>query len=103
MLSFFAHASCANGLSPLMPRTLAFMSVYSRRPLLMVHISVVQVPVNAIGKKRRSVFVFPKLSLSLICFGPSAVLLESEKSGALVPTASAIRILRFRLIGGAQL
>src|SRR5256885_1994065 len=64
----------------------------------MSHISVVHVPVKAIGKKRRSVFVFPKFSLSLTCFGPSAVLLESEKSGALVPTASAIRILRFGLI-----
>src|SRR3954469_20891559 len=58
----------------------------------MLHISVVHTPVNAIGKKRSSVFVFPKLSLSLICFGPSAVFVGSEKSGALVPTASAINV-----------
>ena len=35
-------------------------------------------------------FPFPKLSLSLICFGPSAVLVGRVKSGALVPTASGI-------------
>jgi hypothetical protein len=34
------------------------------------------------------VFFFPKLSLSLICFGPSAALVDKVKSGALVPTAS---------------
>src|SRR5437588_3432823 len=68
----------------------------------MPHISVVQVPVKAIGKKRRSVFVFPIFSLSLICFGPSAVLLASEKSGALVPTASAIKNLRFRFDRGSS-
>ena len=33
--------------------------------LLRSHISVVQVPVKAIGKNRRSVFVLPKLSLKL--------------------------------------
>src|SRR5438876_413268 len=42
------------------------------------------------GKKSNSVFFFPKLSLSLICFGPSAVLLDKVKSGALVPTVSGI-------------
>jgi hypothetical protein len=46
--------------------------------------------VNAIGKKSSNVFFFPKLSLSLICFGPSAVLVDNVKSGALVPTASGI-------------
>jgi len=51
----------------------------------------VHVPVNAIGKNNNSVFFFPKLSLSLTCFGPSAVLQAREKSGAFVPTAS-IRI-----------
>src|ERR1700730_16290291 len=90
MLSFFAHASCANGLSPLITYTSQFNPVYSRNPLPTAHISSVQVPVNAIGKKSRSVFFFPKLSLNLICFGPPAVLVESVKSGALVPTASGI-------------
>jgi hypothetical protein len=46
--------------------------------------------VNAIGKKSSNVFPFPKLSLSLICFGPSAVFVDKVKSGALVPTASGI-------------
>jgi hypothetical protein len=50
----------------------------------------VHVPVKAIGKKRSSVFPFPKLSLNVICFGPSAVLVDNVKSGALVPTASGI-------------
>jgi hypothetical protein len=48
------------------------------------------VAVNAIGKKSSNVFPFPKFSLSLICFGPSAVLVDKVKSGALVPTASDI-------------
>jgi hypothetical protein len=48
------------------------------------------VAVNAIGKKSSNVFPFPKLSLSLICFGPSAVFVDKVKSGALVPTASGI-------------
>jgi hypothetical protein len=40
------------------------------------------------GKKSSNVFPFPKFSLSLICFGPSAVFVDSVKSGALSPTAS---------------
>src|SRR5581483_11378145 len=40
------------------------------------------------GKKSSSVFFLPKLSLSLTCFGPSAVLVGSVKSGALVPTVN---------------
>jgi hypothetical protein len=46
--------------------------------------------VNAIGKKSSNVFPFPKFSLSVICFGPSAVFVDKVKSGALVPTASGI-------------
>ena len=42
------------------------------------------------GKKSSNVFRFPKLSLSLTCFGPSAVFVDKVKSGALVPTASGI-------------
>ena len=34
---------------------------------------------NAIGKKSSSVFFFPKLSLSLICFGPSAVFVDKRE------------------------
>jgi len=49
---------------------------------------VVHVPVKAIGKKSSTVFPFPKFSLSLIRFGPSAVFVDKVKSGALVPTAS---------------
>src|SRR6266436_1151576 len=62
--------------------------MYAFRPALTSHISVVHVPVNAIGKKSSNVFLFPKFSLSLICFGPSAVFVDKVKSGALVPTAS---------------
>src|SRR5213082_2770073 len=59
-------------------------------PALTSHISVVHVPVKAMGKKSRSMFFFPKLSLNLICLGPSAVLVDKVKSGALVPTAIGI-------------
>src|SRR6267142_4726446 len=64
--------------------------------MLTPHISVVHVPVNAIGKKRSRVFFFPKLSLNLTCFGPSAVLLDKVKSGAFVPTASGIGTFSIR-------
>jgi hypothetical protein len=64
--------------------------------MLTPHISVVQVPVNAIGKKRSRVFFFPKLSLNFICFGPSPVLVGNVKSGALVPTVSGITNLSIR-------
>src|SRR5215831_9257858 len=59
-------------------------------PALTSHISVVHVLVKAMGKKSSSVFFFPKLSLNVICFGPSAVLVDNMKSGALVPTESGI-------------
>src|SRR5437867_693603 len=64
--------------------------MYAFRPALTSHISCVHVPVNAIGKKSKSVFLCPKLSLSRICFGPSGTLAGNVKSGALVPTASGI-------------
>ena len=60
--------------------------MYAFRPALTSHISVVQVPVNAIGKKSNSVFLCPKLSLSRICFGPAGTFVGNVKSGALVPT-----------------
>src|SRR4029077_18908138 len=68
----------------------AFKLVKAFRPALTSHISVVHVAVNAIGKKSSKVFPFPRLSLSLICFGPSPVFVDKVKSGALVPTASGI-------------
>jgi hypothetical protein len=46
--------------------------------------------VNAIGKKSSKVLLVPKLSLSMICFGPSAVFVDKVKSGALVPMVSGI-------------
>src|SRR5206468_10406317 len=64
--------------------------MYAFRPALTSHISCVHVPVKAIGKKSKSVFLCPKLSLSRICFGPSGTLAGNVKSGALVPTASGI-------------
>ena len=62
----------------------------SRKPLPTPHSSVVHVPVKAIGKKSNSVFLLPKFSLNRIGRGPSAVLVGSVKSGALLPTARAI-------------
>src|ERR1700730_2774703 len=64
--------------------------------MLTPHISIVHVPVNAIGKNRRSVFFLPKLSLNLICFGPSLVFVGKVKSGAFVPTASGIENFSIR-------
>jgi len=61
---------------------------------------VVHVPVNAIGKKSSNVFLFPKFSLSLICFGPSAVFVDKVKSGAFVPTASGMSESSGRDFGG---
>jgi hypothetical protein len=48
--------------------------------------------VKAIGKKSKTVFFFPKLSLSLTSFNPSAVFVLSEKSGAFVPIERAISL-----------
>src|SRR5437660_11002675 len=70
--------------------------------MLTPHISVVQVPVNAIGKKRSRVFFFPKLSLNFICFGPSPALVGNVTSGALVPTVSGITNAPVDLTGGLQ-
>src|ERR1700722_13253087 len=49
------------------------------------HISCVQTPVKARGKKSRTGLRLPKLSLSLTSSRPWAVLLLRGKSGALVP------------------
>src|SRR5260221_9816974 len=49
------------------------------------HISVVQTPVKASGKKSRTVFFLPKLSLRVTSSRPWAVLVLRVKSGALVP------------------
>src|SRR5215475_1485328 len=76
--------------------------MYPFRPALTSHISVVHVLVNAIGKKSKSVFLCPKLSLSRICFGPAGTLVGNVKSGALVPTASGIKwFLQFEFNQGS--
>src|ERR1700720_3998683 len=64
--------------------------------MLTPHISVVHVPGNAMGKNRSNVFFLPKLSLNLICLGPSFVFVDRVKSGALVPTASGIENFSIR-------
>src|SRR5437762_5926350 len=56
----------------------------------MSHISCVQTLVNANGKNRSNVFFFPKLPLSFTSTSPEACLDLRLKSGALVPTDSAI-------------
>src|SRR5689334_24346137 len=56
----------------------------------MSHISWVQTPVNARGKKSRTVFFLPKFSLSFTSTSPVAVLDFRLKSGALDPTEMAI-------------
>jgi hypothetical protein len=53
--------------------------------------------VNAIGKKASKVFRLPKFSLSVICFGPSDVLVGRVKSGALVPTASGMAEFQYKI------
>jgi hypothetical protein len=86
IFSCFAHASCVNGLSTLTPITSAFKSEYCFNPAVMSHISVVQTPVNASGKKSSTVFFFPKLLLNVTSLTFPPVLLLSVKSGALLPT-----------------
>src|SRR4051812_20883493 len=90
IFSFCAHASCANGLSPLIPYTAALRPMYAFTPALTSHISAVHTLVNAMGKKSNSVFLLSKLSLSRICFVPAGTFVDKLKSGALVPTASGI-------------
>src|SRR5437763_44694 len=87
----FAQASCANGLSTLMPITSALTPVYALRPAVMSHISCVQTPVKASGKKSRSVFFLPKLLLSFTSTTPEGCLDLRVKSGAFEPTGIAIR------------
>ena len=61
------------------------------------HISVVQTPVKASGKKSTTVFFLPKLLLSFTSTMPDACLDLRVKSGALVPTAIAIIIVQFNV------
>src|SRR5665213_1549115 len=56
----------------------------------MSHISLVQTPVKAAGKKRSTVFFLPKLSLNFTSTSPVAVFDLSVKSGAFDPTLMAI-------------
>jgi hypothetical protein len=56
----------------------------------MSHISWVQTPVNAAGKKSRTVFFLPKFSLSFTSTSPVGFLDFKVKSGALEPTDIAI-------------
>src|SRR5947209_2653057 len=56
----------------------------------MSHISCVQTPVNAAGKKSNSVFFLPKLSLSFTSTRPDDFLDFRVKSGALEPRDIAI-------------
>src|ERR1041385_3113000 len=65
----------------------------------MSHISLVQTPVNAAGKKSTTVFFVPKLLLSLTSTSPEACLDLRVKSGAFVPTAIAI-VVRFLFVFG---
>src|SRR6266487_5786969 len=59
-------------------------------PWVMSHISCVQTLVNANGKNRSNVFFFPILPPSFTSTRPEACLDLRLKSGALVPTDSAI-------------
>src|SRR6266498_678010 len=59
-------------------------------PCVISHISCVQTLVNANGKNRSNVFFFPKLPLSFTSTRPETCLDLRLKSGALVPTDSAI-------------
>ena len=90
MLSFCAQASCANGLSTLMPMTSAFRSVYAPSPAVMSHNSPVQTPVKASGTNNSTVFLLPKLLLRVTSVTSPLLLDFSVKSGALVPTSIAM-------------
>src|SRR4051812_4810676 len=68
----------------------------------MSHISAVQTPVKAAGKKRRTVFFLPSVSLSLTSTRPSAFLLFREKSGALDPTERGMAMRRARVAEGRR-
>src|SRR5579859_5677952 len=114
MFSFCAQAACANGLSTLTAMTSAPRSLYAPRPEVISHISLVQTPVKARGKKRRTVFFLPKLLLSLTSTSAGDLDLR-VKSGALEPTGMAILVWLFwfwlvkrtgrefgNLVGGCQ-
>src|ERR1051326_4649599 len=94
IFSFCAQASCAKGLSMLMPMTSAFSPENALSPALTSHISFVHTLVKASGKKSRTVFFLPRLALSLMSARPDACLDFRLKSGALVPTAIAIMMMR---------
>src|SRR5260370_1782256 len=90
IFSFCAQASCANGVSTLMPTTSAFKPEYAPNPAVMSHISLVQTLVNAAGKNSRTVFFLPRLLLSFTSTSPEGCLDFRVKSGALLPTGIAI-------------
>src|ERR1700722_17886017 len=100
IFSCLAQASCANGVSTLNPMTTAFKLAYWLKPAEISHISLVQTPVKAAGKKSSTVFFFPKFSLSLTSTSPVAFLDLRVKSGAFDPTLIGINLfvrLRFQL------
>ena len=74
-------------MATLMAMTSAFIEPNWVRPAVMSHNSWVQTLVKARGKKRRTVFFWPKLALSLTSTRLPEVLDLSVKSGAWVPTA----------------
>src|SRR5208283_5200868 len=96
IFSCLAQASCAKGVSMLMPMTAALSREYWPSPALISQSSCVQTPVKAAGKKRRTVFFLPKFSLNLTSTSPVADLDLRVKSGALEPTLMGIEFyLRF--------
>src|SRR5207253_10918740 len=68
LLLFFPMAftgTCTTEMCGVSNDSTAFRLLYAAKSLLTPHISVVQVPVKAIGKNTRSVLLFPKFSLRL--------------------------------------
>src|SRR5271157_1820302 len=95
IFSCLAQASWANGVSTLSAMTAALRVEYWARPAETSHISLVQTPVKAAGKKSNTVFFLPKLSLSLTSAKPAAFLDLRVKSGAFEPTLIGINFVIF--------
>ena len=70
--------------------TVALSFSYSLMPFEISQNSVVQTPVKAIGTKRRRMLEEPRFSESLKSSGPAAPRVVRVKSGAVVPTESAM-------------
>ena len=89
MFDCFAQASCAKTESTLIPRVTTPSGTHNFVPSEMPHISSVQGPVKAPGKKS-SKMTLPEKSLRLQSVIPEEDLVRRVKLGAFVPMARGI-------------